>query len=85
MRYYNIDSNELLTNRELEVLKCVNDGLTNPQISRKLCITISTVKAHISSLLKKLIAKNRVEILLMLVGKKDIKNIKIRNQINSIL
>lgn len=72
-----------LTARELEVLNCIHEGLTNPEIAKKLCITISTVKAHISSLLQKVNAKNRIELLLMIVGEKDIKNKDIKKQIMS--
>ena len=73
-----------LTSRELDVLNCIHEGLTNPEISKQLCITISTVKAHISSLLQKVDAKNRIELLLMIVGEKDIKNKYIKKQIMSI-
>lgn len=73
-----------LTIRELEVLNCIHQGLTNPEISQKLCITISTVKAHISSLLQKIDAKNRIELLLMVVGEKDIKNKYIKKQVMSL-
>lgn len=49
-----------LTKRELEVLPLLVMGLSNSQIARKLFITCHTAKAHVSSIMKKLGAKNRV-------------------------
>ena len=43
-----------LTEREMEVLALIVDGLTNPQIAEKLVITISTTKTHVHSILQKL-------------------------------
>jgi len=42
-----------LTEREMEVLALIVDGLTNPQIAEKLVITISTTKTHVHSILQK--------------------------------
>lgn len=51
-----------LTVREEEVLLTVASGKTNAEIAESLFISLSTVKAHISSLMTKLGARNRVEI-----------------------
>lgn len=51
-----------LTVREEEVLLTVASGKTNAEIAESLFISVSTVKAHISSLMTKLGARNRVEI-----------------------
>ena len=48
-----------LTEREMEVLALIVDGLTNPQISEKLVISISTTKTHVHSILQKLYAESR--------------------------
>jgi len=48
-----------LTEREMEVLALIVDGLTNPQISEKLVITISTTKTHVHSILQKLYVSTR--------------------------
>jgi DNA-binding NarL/FixJ family response regulator len=51
-----------LTDREEEVLVTVAGGLTNTEIAAELHISLSTVKAHLSSLMTKLGARNRVEL-----------------------
>ncbi len=48
-----------LTEREMEVLALIVDGYTNPQISEKLVITISTTKTHVHSILQKLYVNSR--------------------------
>jgi DNA-binding NarL/FixJ family response regulator len=53
---------EPLTAREEEVLVAVAHGRTNDEIARELHISLSTVKTHLGSLLRKLAARNRVEI-----------------------
>ena len=50
-----------LTSRELEVIKMVIKGYHNPEISKKLCISEHTTKAHLSSIYKKLEVSNRVQ------------------------
>jgi two-component system, NarL family, response regulator LiaR len=50
-----------LTERELEVLALLVDGLTNAQIARQLTISISTAKFHVSTILSKLNASSRTE------------------------
>ena len=51
-----------LTEREEEVLLTVARGRTNAEIADELYISLSTVKAHLSSLMTKLEARNRVEL-----------------------
>jgi DNA-binding NarL/FixJ family response regulator len=53
---------EPLTAREEEVLLTVARGRTNDEIARELHISLSTVKTHLGSLMRKLAARNRVEI-----------------------
>ncbi|NJN56382.1 MAG: response regulator transcription factor [Leptolyngbyaceae cyanobacterium SL_5_9] len=50
-----------LTERELEVLKLIVDGRSNPEIASKLYISLSTVKAHIRSIMNKLAVDDRVQ------------------------
>jgi DNA-binding NarL/FixJ family response regulator len=53
---------EPLTAREEEVIVPVAQGRTNAEIAGELYITQSTVKAHIAALMRKLGARNRVEV-----------------------
>jgi DNA-binding NarL/FixJ family response regulator len=48
-----------LTPREIEVLYLLADGASNVDISSRLYISISTVKTHISSVMRKLQCSNR--------------------------
>ena len=48
----------LLTRREVEVLKLIADGFTNPEIAEKLFISPWTVDSHRKNLLLKFNAKN---------------------------
>ncbi len=50
-----------LTEREMEVLKLVANGLSNARISEKLVISENTVKGHISNILSKLHLADRTQ------------------------
>ncbi|MFA1819061.1 response regulator [Virgibacillus oceani] len=52
---------EDLTERELEVLICIGNGMTNQEISEKLYIGIKTVKTHVSNILSKLEVHDRTQ------------------------
>ncbi|MFJ1801423.1 response regulator [Streptomyces sp. NPDC088180] len=54
-----------LTERERETARAIADGLGNPEIARKLHISVATVKAHTGSLFAKLTVQNRVQIALL--------------------
>jgi DNA-binding CsgD family transcriptional regulator len=51
-----------LSDRELEILDLVANGLTNDQIAKALEISKRTVDNHISNILDKTKTKNRVEL-----------------------
>lgn len=53
---------EPLTSREEQVLLTVAHGRTNSEIADELHISPSTVKTHLASLMRKLDARNRVEL-----------------------
>jgi DNA-binding NarL/FixJ family response regulator len=52
-----------LSAREIDVLQAINLGLSNDAIALSLFISVSTVKTHVSSILRKLNASNRVQAL----------------------
>ena len=55
---------EPLTGREEEVLVTVAQGRTNAEIAADLHVSLSTVKTHLASIMAKLGARNRVEIVM---------------------
>jgi DNA-binding NarL/FixJ family response regulator len=50
-----------LTPREMEVLRLIVDGHSNPDIADKLVITKATAKAHVHSILQKLCVDDRTQ------------------------
>lgn len=60
----NEKGSELLTKREQQVLTMVGTGLSNQAIAKKLFISDSTVKTHITNILAKLHMNNRTELAL---------------------
>ena len=48
-----------LSQREKEVVKCIQEGKTNREIAKILDIKPNTVKSHVSKILRKLKAGNR--------------------------
>lgn len=55
---------EPLTERELEVLRCIAAGRSNREIAEELVITEGTVKNHVSNLIAKLQVRDRTQALL---------------------
>lgn len=54
-------SSTLLTQRELEVLRCLARGMTTRQVAQALFVSENTVKTHVRHILRKLEAHSRVE------------------------
>jgi DNA-binding NarL/FixJ family response regulator len=50
-----------LSSRELEVLKLIVEGRSNPEIAAELYMSLSTVKTHIRSIMNKLAVSDRVQ------------------------
>ncbi len=50
-----------LTEREIEVIKLVAQGLDNPEIAEKLVISLPTVRSHVTNILNKLGLSNRTQ------------------------
>lgn len=59
-REHRQDPIELLTDREMDVLRHIATGLSNKQIAAQLFISEETVKVHIRNLLRKLNVHSRV-------------------------
>ncbi|MCL4529130.1 MAG: response regulator transcription factor [Chloroflexi bacterium] len=51
-----------LTEREIEVLRLIVQGASNPEIAQQLCITVNTVKSHVKNILYKLRLENRTQV-----------------------
>jgi LuxR family maltose regulon positive regulatory protein len=54
-------SPNLLTSRELEILRLIADGLTNEQIANRLYLSLYTVKAHVRNIFAKLKVATRTQ------------------------
>ena len=50
-----------LTDREMQVLQLIVEGLSNPEIAERLYITKATAKAHVHSILQKLCVDDRTQ------------------------
>ena len=61
-----------VTAREAEVLRLIGQGLPNAEIAQRLYVSIRTVEAHTSSLLSKLNARSRAELILRTRGSTDV-------------
>ena len=55
------DSNEVISPRELDVLRLLAEGASNQLIAERLSISIWTVKSHVTSLLTKLGVASRTQ------------------------
>jgi len=61
----------LLSKRELEVVHCLAEGLTNREIAKRLKLSQHTVKNHLFRVFDKLGVSNRVELLFMALSQVD--------------
>lgn len=52
---------DLLTRREIEILKLTAEGLSNGQMAKSLWVTEQTVKFHLSNIYRKIEVRNRTE------------------------
>ncbi len=54
-------SNRKISQRELQVLELMSDGLTNQEIADRLFVSLNTIKTHSSNLYDKLEVKRRTQ------------------------
>ena len=59
-----------LSNREMEVVRCVAMGLRNKEVADKLGVTEATVKNHLTSVYAKLGVNDRLELILYAIHNK---------------
>lgn len=55
--------NNIVTNKQIDVIKLINKGLSNKQIAYELNISESTVKVHITNILKRMNCFNKVQMI----------------------
>ncbi|GAA2174367.1 response regulator transcription factor [Agrococcus versicolor] len=56
---------DVLTPREREFLVAIAEGLTNDELARRFVLSESTVKTHVGRLLRKLDARDRVQLVIL--------------------
>ncbi|AYW45952.1 response regulator [Tetragenococcus koreensis] len=57
-----VEINESLTERELDIIACIGQGMNNQEIAAKLFLSVGTVKNQISIILDKLDLRDRTQI-----------------------
>lgn len=57
-----LKTDETLTERELDIIACIGEGMNNEEIATDLFLSVGTVKNHISSILSKLELRDRTQI-----------------------
>lgn len=62
----NVEIEEKLTRREMDLIPLIGRGLKNKQIADELCIAESTVRHHLTSIYNKLEVTDRFELLLFI-------------------
>jgi DNA-binding NarL/FixJ family response regulator len=68
------DGSVNLTEREIEVLRLVTDGLSNDQIAKSLHLSTRTIEAHLTHIYSKLNVSSRTEAAMLVVRKGWLKN-----------
>lgn len=58
-----------LTDREIEILKLIVSGKSNPEIAKELFISVHTVKAHVSTIMEKFCVADRTQVAVKAVKK----------------
>lgn len=67
-----LKKDDSLTDRELDIIACIGEGMNNQEIADALFLSVGTVKNHISVILGKLTLRDRTQIAIYAV-KREIK------------
>lgn len=70
--FVGVQSKYNLSDRELEVLKGITDGLTNTQIADRIFVSVHTVKFHTRNIFDKLEINSRTQVIGKIYGDKQI-------------
>ncbi len=65
---FHANGSSLLSKREIDVVRCVSEGLTNREIAQRLKLTEHTVKNYLFRIFDKLGVSSRVEVVLYALG-----------------
>jgi DNA-binding CsgD family transcriptional regulator len=71
VRAVGADGLNLLSKRELEVVRCLADGLTNREIAKRLGLSQHTIKNYLFRVFDKLGVSNRLELLFLTLSQPD--------------
>lgn len=67
--FYANDTRENLTQREIEVLHLIAQGLSTREIAERICLSVNTIESHRKNLFIKLGAKNSVDLIMKAINK----------------
>lgn len=67
------DHSAKLTEREVEVLRLITSGLTNQQMADRFCISVRTIEAHKSNIMKKLKLNSTAELVIYAIKNNIVK------------
>lgn len=68
MRRSDNGQREGLTERELDVLKCISEGKNTQEIANELCVSANTVDTHRRHLMEKLGARNAADLIMTAIS-----------------
>ncbi len=60
-----------LSEAERKVVELLCEGLTNPEIGDRMCLSPRTVQSHLYSVFKKLDVKTRTQLVALVVGSRS--------------
>ncbi len=64
------EENKKLTERELQVMYYVAEGLNNYEVAERMYLSVHTIKAHLESIYSKLSVHNKIQALVYAIKNK---------------